>query len=60
VSLCLYVHSVINTSYYVDRVLSLPMFLFSLVEKATDGSQPSENWALYMEICDNINGTDEG
>jgi len=40
--------------------LSLPMFLFSLVEKATDGSQPSENWALYMEICDNINGTDEG
>ena len=29
-------------------------------ERATDGSQPSENWALYMEVCDVINETDEG
>lgn len=31
-----------------------------LVERATDGTQPSENWALYMEVCDRINETDEG
>ncbi|XP_045214677.2 target of Myb1 membrane trafficking protein-like isoform X3 [Mercenaria mercenaria] len=31
-----------------------------LIEKATDGTQPSENWALYMEVCDRINETDEG
>ncbi|XP_060552471.1 target of Myb1 membrane trafficking protein-like [Ruditapes philippinarum] len=31
-----------------------------LIEKSTDGTQPSENWALYMEVCDKINETDEG
>lgn len=31
-----------------------------LIERATDGTQPSENWALYMEVCDKINETDEG
>ncbi|XP_041362666.1 target of Myb protein 1-like isoform X2 [Gigantopelta aegis] len=31
-----------------------------LIEKATDGTQPSENWALFMEVCDVINETDEG
>ncbi|KAL4241141.1 TOM1-like protein 2 [Mactra antiquata] len=31
-----------------------------LIEKATDGTQPSENWGLYMEVCDRINETDEG
>ncbi|ESP03864.1 hypothetical protein LOTGIDRAFT_93474, partial [Lottia gigantea] len=31
-----------------------------LIEKATDGSQASENWGLFMEICDQINATDEG
>ncbi|KAL3875580.1 hypothetical protein ACJMK2_033518 [Sinanodonta woodiana] len=31
-----------------------------LIEKATDGSQASENWAVYMEVCDVINETDEG
>ncbi|XP_058805798.1 TOM1-like protein 2 [Phymastichus coffea] len=30
------------------------------IEQATDGSLPSENWALNMEICDIINETDEG
>ena len=40
---------------------SVRIFLFTLlIEKATDGTQPSENWALYMEVCDKINETDEG
>ncbi|XP_037663865.1 TOM1-like protein 2 isoform X2 [Choloepus didactylus] len=30
------------------------------LEKATDGSLPSEDWALNMEICDIINETEEG
>ncbi|KAM5148445.1 target of Myb1 membrane trafficking protein [Mantella aurantiaca] len=30
------------------------------VEKATDGSLRSEDWALNMEICDIINETEEG
>ncbi|XP_053325193.1 target of Myb1 membrane trafficking protein [Spea bombifrons] len=30
------------------------------IEKATDGSLRSEDWALNMEICDVINETDEG
>ncbi|XP_066489439.1 target of Myb1 membrane trafficking protein isoform X2 [Tiliqua scincoides] len=30
------------------------------IEKATDGSLQSENWALNMEICDIINETEEG
>ncbi|CAL7935784.1 unnamed protein product [Xylocopa violacea] len=30
------------------------------IEQATDGSLPSENWALNMEICDIINETEEG
>ncbi|XP_066452465.1 target of Myb1 membrane trafficking protein [Eleutherodactylus coqui] len=30
------------------------------IEKATDGSLRSEDWALNMEICDIINETDEG
>ncbi|XP_067415507.1 target of Myb1 membrane trafficking protein [Emydura macquarii macquarii] len=30
------------------------------VDKATDGSLQSENWALNMEICDIINETEEG
>lgn len=29
-------------------------------EQATDGSLPSENWALNMEICDIINSTPDG
>lgn len=31
-----------------------------LSEQATDGSLPSENWTLNMEICDIINETEEG
>ncbi|XP_071129426.1 TOM1-like protein 2 isoform X1 [Mytilus edulis] len=31
-----------------------------MIEKSTDGSQASENWGLFMEICDVINDTDEG
>uniref|UniRef100_A0A8C0X8Y4 VHS domain-containing protein n=1 Tax=Castor canadensis TaxID=51338 RepID=A0A8C0X8Y4_CASCN len=30
------------------------------IEKATDGSLQSEDWALNMEICDIINETEEG
>jgi len=29
-------------------------------ERATDVSQASEDWALYMEICDVINSTENG
>ncbi|XP_052688880.1 TOM1-like protein 2 isoform X2 [Crassostrea angulata] len=31
-----------------------------LIERGTDGSQASENWAILMEVCDIINETDEG
>lgn len=31
-----------------------------LTEQATDGSLPSENWALNMEICDIINSSADG
>nr|CAD7437498.1 unnamed protein product [Timema bartmani] len=30
------------------------------IEQATDASLASENWALNMEICDIINGTEDG
>ncbi|XP_041085283.1 TOM1-like protein 2 isoform X10 [Polyodon spathula] len=30
------------------------------IEKATDGSLQSEDWALNMEVCDIINETEEG
>ncbi|XP_013146937.1 PREDICTED: TOM1-like protein 2 isoform X2 [Papilio polytes] len=30
------------------------------IEQATDGSLPSENWALNMEICDIINSSADG
>ncbi|XP_072947185.1 TOM1-like protein 2 isoform X2 [Epargyreus clarus] len=30
------------------------------IEQATDGSLPSENWALNMEICDIINSSTDG
>ncbi|XP_076448531.1 target of Myb1 membrane trafficking protein-like isoform X3 [Babylonia areolata] len=31
-----------------------------LIERATDGSQASEDWGLFMEVCDTINEADEG
>ncbi|XP_064640380.1 TOM1-like protein 2 isoform X2 [Lineus longissimus] len=31
-----------------------------LIEKGTDGTQDSENWALFMEVCDIINETTDG
>lgn len=31
-----------------------------ILEQATDGSLPSENWALNMEICDIINNSADG
>lgn len=30
------------------------------IEQATDGTLPSENWTLNMEICDIINETEDG
>ncbi|XP_068618488.1 TOM1-like protein 2 isoform X2 [Battus philenor] len=30
------------------------------IEQATDGSLPSENWALNMEICDIVNSSADG
>lgn len=38
----------------------LTSFLSDVTEKATDGSLPSEDWTLNMEICDIINETEEG
>lgn len=35
-------------------------FAQCLPEQATDGSLPSENWALNMEICDIINSSTDG
>lgn len=35
-------------------------FFFVISESATDGSLPSENWTLNMEICDIINETEDG
>ena len=29
-------------------------------DKATDGAQASEDWSSLMEICDLINGTEDG
>jgi len=35
-------------------------YFFIISESATDGSLPSENWTLNMEICDIINETEDG
>ncbi|CAH8610727.1 unnamed protein product [Heterobilharzia americana] len=32
----------------------------TLTERATDSGQPSEDWALILEICDTVNETDDG
>nr|CAD7397425.1 unnamed protein product [Timema poppensis] len=37
-----------------------PELVSFLLEQATDASLASENWALNMEICDIINGTEDG
>lgn len=42
----------------MNNMLTLIIVLFT--EQATDGSLPSENWALNMEICDIINETEDG
>ena len=34
-------------------------FLF-LSEQVTDGSRPSEDWTIILEICDIINENDDG
>ena len=39
---------------YTDHVYLL------FPEKATDGGQASENWAMFMEICDVVNETEDG
>lgn len=36
------------------------LFAQCFPEQATDGSLPSENWALNMEICDIINSSTDG
>ena len=35
-------------------------FYYYFAEKATEGEQVSENWALLLEICDIINETEDG
>jgi len=44
----------------VWHVRDVHFWLCLLTEKATDVSQASEDWALYMEICDVINSTEDG
>lgn len=34
--------------------------LHDVTEQATEGSLPSENWALNMEICDIVNSSADG
>lgn len=51
-SVCFIIYSLMNAiTVYV---------LFIFVEQATDASLLSEDWALFMEICDMINDSDEG
>jgi len=42
----------------ISNPLSTPVG--QLLEKATSGDEPSENWAMYMEVCDVINETEDG
>ena len=39
---------------------ALVNYKLCIEEKATDGSEVTENWATYMDICDLINSTEEG
>jgi len=54
--------SVCVSASYVDECMPKAYILHVCVwiEKATDVSQASEDWALYMEICDVINSTEDG
>lgn len=45
---------------FLNNIIGTPFTtpVGQLIEKATNSA--SENWALYMEICDRINSTEEG
>ncbi|XP_063790920.1 TOM1-like protein 2 isoform X2 [Pseudophryne corroboree] len=49
---------VIKMEFLLGNPYSTPVG--QCIEKATDGSLPSEDWTLNMEICDIINETEEG
>jgi len=51
------VHTCMLQFFLYTRVFCLN---YVQIEKATDVSQASEDWTLYMEICDVINSTEEG
>ena len=50
------------STYIIQNIIHVfKNVIFHLeIERGTDGSQASENWAVLMEVCDIINETDEG
>lgn len=55
----MFVWSIKYISENIIHVFKNVIFLLE-IERGTDGSQASENWAVLMEVCDIINETDEG
>jgi len=45
------------TSFFQGNPMATP--IGQMIEKATDATLPSENWALYLEVCDLINESGE-
>jgi len=45
------------TNFFQGNPMITP--IGQLIERATDSIQPSENWALFLEICDVINESGE-
>ncbi|KAG8234684.1 hypothetical protein J437_LFUL015163, partial [Ladona fulva] len=48
----------VNMSFFGGNPFTTPVG--QRIEQATDASLTSENWALNMEVCDIVNGTEEG
>ncbi|KZC11615.1 TOM1-like protein 2 [Dufourea novaeangliae] len=47
-------------SFFGVNVSPFSTLVGQKIEQATDGSLPSENWTLNIEICDIINETEDG
>jgi hypothetical protein len=44
-------------SFFRGTVQSTPFQ--QAIEKVTDGTQPNEDWALIMRICDHVSSNEE-